>query len=286
MSDLTAILHTTYNAVENRQIVKPGRSYLGMSSIGKECSRALWYQWRWAYPVILTPRSLRLFERGDMEEERIVRDLKNAGIFCYRVDEQGNEHEITGEIGEEQEEVAHFTGHCLGHLDGRARNIPEAPKTDHLLEMKTMAEKYFKALVKSGVQETFPEYYAQMQIYMYYTGLKRALFVATNKNTEERWYERVHYDPAVGNMLNRKILDILTAEEPPKRISETPDFFKCRWCAGRDVCFGTKEHQHNCRTCTRADLHDAGVWKCNVSGTDIPLNIQRIGCESHYKTLL
>jgi len=286
MTDLTNLIHTTRNSVENKQIEQVGRPYLGMSSIAKECARAQWYTWRWAYTSYIDPRVQRIFDRGDMEEERVITDLTNAGIKCYRIDKNENMVPITGKIGEEQEEYVHFTGHSLGHSDGRCIQLPEAPKTPHLLEIKTCNDKYFKNLVKLGVEEQFPVYFGQMQTYMRFTGLTRALLVATNKNDEARHYERVHFNKEKADILYNRILDILSAETPPPRISKTPDFFKCKFCNARKVCFGAEEHNKHCRTCTRAELHDAGVWKCGVTSTAIPVEVQRVGCKHQYKSLL
>lgn len=286
MSDITALVNTTRNLIENKQIEQVGRPYLGMSGIGKECSRAQWYAWRWVYTSFIEPRVQRIFDRGDIEEARVIKDLDNAGMYCYRLGKDGVHYPITGAIGEEQEEFVHFTGHSLGHSDGRIIGLPEAPMTPHLLEIKSCNDKYFKLLVKLGVEEQFPEYYAQMQIYMRYTGLERALFVATNKNDEARHYERVYFHKEKADMLHTRILDILSAETPPPRISKTPDFFKCKFCNAKKVCFEVEEHNRHCRTCTRAELHDNGIWKCGISKHIIPVEIQRIGCKHQYKSLL
>ena len=50
---------------------------VGGSQIGNECSRALWYQFRWAWsPDFDGKRMLRLFETGDREEDRVLENLK------------------------------------------------------------------------------------------------------------------------------------------------------------------------------------------------------------------
>jgi len=287
MSDITGVLQTTYNAVEAKEIVLPHRPYLGMSGMGHECARYLWLTWRWAYLKKVTPKKLRIFERGDIEEARVVRDLNNAGMFCYRVDKQGNEVPITGAIGEEQEELVHFTGHSKGHPDGRVRFVPEAPKTDHNLEIKTCANKYFTACVKNGVKEAFFNYYVQANLYMKYMGLRRTLFCITNKDTEERHYERVKYDPLLADQYHERILQILVLEQAPQGISAQPDFWKCKWCDAREVCFGIVPHERNCRTCVKAAVHDNGIWKCTAGGEYvIPEDVQRTGCSKEYVSLL
>ena len=55
------------------------RPHLGASQIGKSCERALWYDFRWATPAHFPGRILRLFETGQLEEARLVKNLRRIG---------------------------------------------------------------------------------------------------------------------------------------------------------------------------------------------------------------
>ena len=55
------------------------RDHLGASIIGKDCERALWYDFRWAARRGFSGRMLRLFDTGKREEDRLVRDLRRTG---------------------------------------------------------------------------------------------------------------------------------------------------------------------------------------------------------------
>ena len=47
------------------------REYLGLSAMGSDCDRAIWYSFRWAVPPEgHDGRMLRLFETGHREEAR------------------------------------------------------------------------------------------------------------------------------------------------------------------------------------------------------------------------
>lgn len=138
------------------------RPYLGMSGFGSDCDRSLWYGWRKAHaPEALDGRRIRLFETGHLEEDRLVDNLRAAGILVEAVDP------ATGR----QFAVWNLGGHLRGHLDGRVLRVPEASKTWHVLECKTHNDKSFKELVKSGVTASKPGHFRQMQFYMHHTGL-------------------------------------------------------------------------------------------------------------------
>ena len=118
------------------------RQHLGASLIGKSCERALWYDFRWATPARFPGRMLRLFETGQLEEARLVRNLRRIGATVLEVDP---------ETGRQWRVEAHG-GHFGGSLDGVALGLLEAPKTWHVLEFKTHSAKSFRELVAKGVR--------------------------------------------------------------------------------------------------------------------------------------
>ena len=130
---------------------EPVRGYLGASIIGHHCERYLWYCFRQCCKPDFSGRMYRLFETGDLEEPRFIRELRAIGCTVHDTDENG-----------EQFEVSAFGGHFSGHMDGCALGIPEAPKTWHVLEFKTHNAKSFRGLVKKGVKESKPQHYAQI----------------------------------------------------------------------------------------------------------------------------
>ena len=62
---------------------------VGASALGTPCDRQIWLTLRWASPPETpTGRQLRIFERGDIEEERVLADLRRAGIEVSREQER------------------------------------------------------------------------------------------------------------------------------------------------------------------------------------------------------
>lgn len=270
-----------YTALEFPDICQPQRPYLGMSGVGNDCARALWYNFRWASGKrCYSKRVQRIFNRGDIEEERILRDLREVGVSIYMLRTDGTKFFPKGIRDEYQEEVAHFTGHSLGHIDGRAINIPGAEKTEHLCEFKTMKDSKFKDYKKNGFTN-FPEYDIQKELYMGYLGLTRCLYIVTNKDTEERSYERYHFDKLKFEWAKQRIIEVIGTDTPPSRINENPDYYKCRFCNNRKVCFNLTPVTRNCRTCQNGNIHDEGKWQCGLykNSPPIPLDIQWTGCQ-------
>ena len=60
------------------------RKYLGASTFGNECDRAMGYQFRLAHPPEeFDGRKLRLFQTGHREEARLIAELNEAGMHTY-----------------------------------------------------------------------------------------------------------------------------------------------------------------------------------------------------------
>lgn len=254
---------------------EPERPHLGASVIGKECERALWYSFRWATAVKHSGRVLRLFERGQREEEVFNANLRAVGIEVWETDPH---------TGRQWNYKAHG-GHFGLSLDGIALGILEAPKTRHSLEYKTSSNKLFEKLKKEGVQQAKPEHYAQMQIGMHLSGLTRCFYLCVNKDTDELYSERVRYDKAAGEAILAKAMRIITATEPPPRISERPDWYVCRFCDHHALCHEGAIPEVNCRTCCHStpELDGNQRWSCAWLKCDLPVEIQRRGheCQHH-----
>jgi hypothetical protein len=252
-------------AMESHFIYEDHRPYLGMSEIGGKCQRKLWYSLHWAYPIHLEPREHRIFERGDIEEKRVIRDLNAHGM----------------QVTLQQKEIMDKTGHLRGHIDGLVCYVPGAEKTRHLLEVKTMNHKRYMEYLKKGLQETNPGYYVQMNQYLGWMNLDRCLYVVTNKNDEDRNYRRYEFDKVNFDEYKGIAFDILIANRPPKRIGEST-WFECKFCRARGICHFNEPISRNCRTCKNVNIEQNGEWSCSINNNErIPESVQRTGCEDY-----
>ena len=95
----TPTLTAIYSAYEARQ-GDGFREHLGASLIGKPCSRALWFDFRWVTASRFSGRILRLFETGQREEDRIVANLRSTGATVLEVDpETGRQFRVEAHGG-------------------------------------------------------------------------------------------------------------------------------------------------------------------------------------------
>ena len=266
---------------ESRRETRP-RTYLGLSGLGHSCARKLWYDFRHCGQPEFSGRMLRLFETGHLAEFRFVDELRGIGCEVYDTDPN------TGE----QFAVQAHGGHVRGHLDGCAKGLPEAPETFHVTEYKTHSSKSFAHLKKNGVKASKPMHYAQMVCYMHLTGMRRAFYLAVNKDTDELYSERLRYEDCQDDA--QRLMDraerIVKAAQPPERIGDSADHFNCKWCDHADRCHGTDavgpavRCGTGCRTCVHStpemDTED-GRWSCKQHHVTLTIEKQAVGCEDH-----
>ncbi len=238
---------------------EPARGYLGASIIGHHCERYLWYNFRQCCTPDFSGRLYRLFETGDREEMRMIENLRKIGCEVHDTDASGGQFEVT-----------EFGGHFSGHMDGCILGLPEAPKTWHVFEGKTHNAKSFTELKQNEVQVSKPQHFGQMQSYMHLTGMKRALYLGENKDTDELYSKRINYDKEYCEGLMAKAKRVITSNEPPPRPYNRSDYYLCEWCDAKSICWGSNESSLpvktlSCRQCCHAtpDIEGEGAnWHC------------------------
>lgn len=229
------------------------RSHLGASLIGRECARELWYNFHWATKPRFEARILRLFNRGHLEEPRMVALLMMIGCEVWQVDENGKQFRIEG-----------HGGHYSSAIDGVVRNLPDLPPgTACLTEYKTHNDKSFTKLTADGVVNAKWEHFVQMQQYMGKYGLQWALYMATNKNDDHIHAELLQFDSVVYARYHERAGSIIYAQDPPPKINNSPAFFKCKFCDQSKVCHSKQVPERNCRTCMYSRPEQDGKWYCN-----------------------
>lgn len=198
------------------------RTYLGGSQLGEQCDRRLWYKMYRPKPVE-DPRVWRIFRNGDAVEDMVVEWLRMAGLTIWEKDENGEQFGFVDEM-------------IAGHYDGVITGLPESTQP-HLLEIKSAKASRYKAFVKNGCQAESMEYYVQMQVYMKYAQLDRALFVVYNKDTSELYFERIKYDESIAEYYIGRGKDIVCNELKPERAYNDKKYYKCRFCDHSEECW-------------------------------------------------
>lgn len=242
------------------------RPHMGASLIGNECERYLWLNFRWVVAPSFPGRILRLFRRGHLEENQIILDLKNIGL----------------NVSDQQKRV-YFNYHVSGSIDGIIKGgVPEAPKAEHLLEMKSYNDKRFNTLKSKGVEKSDFVYFIQCQCYMYGLKINRALFYAVNKNTDEIYTERIKLDKEIAEKYIERAQRIAISDRLPYPLSTDPTFFRCKLCSCHEFCHKTcTTKEVNCRTCAHSTAKENNTFFCDLHNGEIPVEYQYDGCRSH-----
>ncbi|QVJ07736.1 hypothetical protein S1R3Y_000027 [Vibrio phage vB_ValP_VA-RY-3] len=232
------------------EVTQDLRGYNGLSSIGNKCVRQMQLVHYDCYQVTLSKRILRLFNEGHRMEPVLVEALKELGIV----------------VENDQTRVVGVAGHWKGHIDGEGHFLPDSDFFEEgvfLTEFKTHNDKSFKDLLKNKVKASKPGHYDQMQAYMGYRRLPKALYVSYNKNDSTIYIEWVEFDPEHFKDLQRKEGEVIMAEELLPRIgNDKSTWFECKMCDARKVCFGKEEVKPSCKNCKHVDVLDDGVWRC------------------------
>lgn len=249
------------------------RSHLGASIIGHECERYIWFSFRWMYYQVFSGRMQRLFQRGHLEEQRIFQWLEGIGFKISEIDDSGKQHRIV-----------FAEGHGGGSLDGFL-GIPERYGVNVanliiLLEAKTQKDKKFSILQGSGVQKEKPMHFIQASVYGRRRNVQYCLYIAVNKEDDDLNVEVIELDWGLADAELAKAEKIINSHFPPRRISENPSLWKCKYCPAVAVCHLGAPVMKNCRSCYNAEAVDAAQWKCNKWNAIIPPEAIAQGCDA------
>lgn len=250
------------------------RSHLGVSMIGDDCTRKLFYNWRWATKPNFDGRTLRLFNRGHLEEARFIALMLCSGMQVYQQDSNSKQFRIS-----------YAGGHFGSAIDGVVIGCPDVePGTPLLCEMKTHSDKSFTGVKKQGVKEYKWEHYVQMQVYMRSMGLACGLYLAVNKNNDEIWAEIVPFDNVCADSYINRGITITDMRDPPEKLSESGAFYKCKWCEHSATCHRGAAPEINCRTCCNSVSKPNGTWHCVLQPDGLGIlskEAQQAGCEDY-----
>jgi len=236
--------------------------------IGVECDRAVWLAFRRAsVPETITWRKRRIFERGNIEEDRLLDLLRLIGI----------------EVTDQQARVRGAGGHLRGKIDAQATGIPDASATEHVVECKSAKASSFAKLAREGVKKAMPLHFATLQFYMYKRGLTRCLYMCSCKDDEDLHLERVELDIEFAMRAEARIERIIAMDEPPARLCSKRDDFRGMFCRQAEVCWGETMARVHCRTCLfSTPLMDGNAgWDCSRFSKPLSLAEQNDGCPAH-----
>jgi hypothetical protein len=236
---MTALLDSSYKA---KQDAVPKRTYLGASMMGKECGRAVAFEY---HQVPKDPtrgfsgQLYRVFDMGHDGEERMAQYLAVAGFELRTVNREGK-----------QFGYALADGRMKGHIDGVIVGGPDVGCAwPALWENKALNDKGFGDVTDKGIEKAKPLYYAQVQIYMAYMALERCLFTCINRDTGEIYCEIIPLDAVKAQAYSDRGVKVLESRTPQDfpRISRDQTDYRCRFCDWHDACWSAPIPQSETR---------------------------------------
>lgn len=239
---------------------------LDVAIAGEDCEKSLWYSLRWASEATgRTGQDLRRQESTAAQRQRLVDDLARIGIA----------------IASRQAGVELADGHVRGKIAGRARGVPEAPKTEHLLEVKAVTAKVYNKLQRHKVKVARPTHFAACQLFMHALGLTRCLYVAVNTDDDSLYSERLDYDVYFASSLAARLKRIINMDRPPMGVCSGTTDFRATMCKHRSTCMRGELMRLTCRSCVHAVAGQLGVWTCERHERELTLDEQKQACPSH-----
>jgi hypothetical protein len=200
---------------EMKYPVEEARDYIGASSIGSDCLRQIWYEFK-GYKGANVPNKLkRTWEIGRRLELMIIDLLKQGGILF-----EDYQFQLSS--------VAY--PYFKGHFDG----LIIKPRA--ILEIKTAKDASFKIFIKQGCKRWNTKYYSQLQSYMGLSGVHSSYIIVLNKDNSEVFDELVLFDERYYSMLLGKAEFIYNCTEPPPRVNNSPMWFQCKMCKFKSIC--------------------------------------------------
>lgn len=200
------------------KIKDDARDYIGASSIGSDCLRQIWYQYKGVKAELVPTKFRRTWAIGKKLEGLILDWLEEAGLEIART-----WYDL------QSKKVAFFRGHVdsVWVKNGEAIAI---------IEVKTAKDASFKIFVKNGLKAWNPQYYAQVQSYMGMSDIHQAYIIVLNKDNSDLSDELVFFDEEFYLKLEQKALMISKAIVEPPRINGSPLFYRCKMCKFNKVC--------------------------------------------------
>ena len=267
LQSLAERIHTDIDAWCVETMADEQRTHLGASLIGEDCDAKIWYAFRWANKEVFSGRMLRLFERGTLEEQRLLRYLRGIGFKIHDVDEHG-----------QQFRIADKTGHYGGSTDGLG--VPPYPEfpIKLILEFKTHNAGSFKLLHEKGVILSKPKHWAQMCSYGKGFNVEYGLYIGVGKNDDDLHIECLPLDFGAADDLHIRAERIIRSQVRPAKIALNPSHFECKMCAFSSQCHSGAPLPVNCRTCVHAHAIEGKQWGCAFHKLVIPSDFIPKGC--------
>lgn len=232
------------------------RAYIGASSIGHQCERAIALRLRGFPTDPIRPALKRIFDAGHFYERLVVNHIEDVLQYfdCFELKE-------TGTGISEQKEYRYYGNVCRAHSDGVIAVTDTGEEA--LVEIKSANDSSFSSFVRLGLRYAMPSYYDQMQLMMGLGEMKRGLCIVINKNTSQIHAEVIEYDEVTFGYLTARIEYIANANDD--KHAKSPNNPTCSMCSYREGCWLPKpipKEDRTCRHCRYATVPPNHYAQC------------------------
>lgn len=182
-----------------------------ISDAGK-CQRVIFFKFKNAPCIDITPRMLRIFEKGEYIHRNITSILTTMGVL------------VASEI-----EVPHNS-----LISGRADALLSLDNQLYVLDIKSISNKGFKSLKKAK-----EEHILQLQLYLHFFNIKKGILLYVDKDQQELKEFVISYNrKTVKNLLDgfKKLRDKIDKDYIPRRIDSKMKHPSCFFCSYKDIC--------------------------------------------------
>jgi len=292
--DLT--LEKIDEALERKKALEKPRHYLGMSEIGEECWRKLFYSFRNAEKKEWKALGVKATEDGFLQEDLMALRLRMLPSIELHTNNSNTINNVLGSritSDEDKKDQIGFTillNHFCGHVDGIIRGIIEAPLTWHVWENKSVNETKFNKLIKIREEKEEKQalvewdiiYYAQSQIYMHCAELERHFLTVCLPGSRDYISIRTEYNRKYAESIIEKARVIIFDNwNISAKLSEDREFYKCKWCEFQKICHDKEFPLVHCKTCRYSEPIENGQRKCLLKEEIIDESKLNIECKNH-----
>jgi len=178
--------------------VSSKRKHIGMSQIGADCERQLWYSFNQCLTVEHDGRLLRLFQFGHDMEQGFADLLKSVGFRVYL-------HGEGAELTAQDPDNVFFSGTADAVAVSPDTDIFDGvkPNTPYVVDFKTASKRNFNQFIKNGLLEWNQKYFMQLQCYMGFSEqfgkkpITNAMIFVFNKDNHEIATQCIEFNPEV-----------------------------------------------------------------------------------------
>lgn len=256
------------------------RWHLGASIIGDECSRKLWYTFRWVAEKSADGRMHRLWNRGHLEENRHIEWLRGLGFTVHDRD-TSQPPRADGTFPQ-----IRISNSVKGHFGGSVDGVIHFPESWQIPGPFTLSCKTngtgagFKAVLEEPISKSKPQHFIQESVYGRSLGITHSVYINANKNDDDLAIQIVKLDFDLAKRMEQKASEIVFSRTPPPRLSENANFFQCKsLCEFKDVCHYQKPAVRNCRSCVKCVPVDGAEFYCEQWGAVIPRHAVLQACD-------